>query len=137
MAPPARTITVALDISKTCDTINIHTLIRQLLHTKIPGTIIKIIANYIKGSKHTQHIAITHPPNVNSKLAFHKVASCHQHNATFTLQTCHHPEHRFRSCPTQMSSPSHLHTQAGVQPRNTYNHTYIKMFPGQNKTISH
>ena len=33
------------------DTINIHTLIRQLLQTNIPGTIIKFIANYIKGRK--------------------------------------------------------------------------------------
>ena len=48
MAPPARTITVALNMS---DTINIHTLIRKLLQTNIPGTIIKFIANYIKGRK--------------------------------------------------------------------------------------
>ena len=39
MAPPARTITVALDMSKAFDTINIHTHIRKLL--QIPGTIIK------------------------------------------------------------------------------------------------
>ena len=51
MAPPARTITVALDISKAFDTINIHTLIRKLLQTNISGTIIKFIANYIKGRK--------------------------------------------------------------------------------------
>ena len=51
MAPPARTITVALDMSKTFDTINIHTLIGKLLQTNIPGTIIKFIANYIKGRK--------------------------------------------------------------------------------------
>ena len=51
MAPPARTITVALDMSKAFDTINIYTLIRKLLQTNIPGTIIKFIANYIKGRK--------------------------------------------------------------------------------------
>ena len=33
------------------DTINIHTLIRKLLQTNIPSTIIKFIANYIKGRK--------------------------------------------------------------------------------------
>ena len=33
------------------DTINIHTLIRKLLQTNIPGTIIKFIVNYIKGRK--------------------------------------------------------------------------------------
>ena len=51
MAPPARTITVALDMSKAFDTINKHTLIRKLPQTNIPGTIIKFIANYIKGCK--------------------------------------------------------------------------------------
>ena len=49
MAPPARTITVALDMRKAFDTINIYTLIRKLPQTNIPGTIIKFIANYIKG----------------------------------------------------------------------------------------
>ena len=51
MAPSARTITVALDMSKAFDTINIHTLIRKLLQTNIPGTIIKFITNYFKGRK--------------------------------------------------------------------------------------
>ena len=48
---PARTITVALDMSKAFDTITIRTLSRKLLHITIPGTIIKFIANYIKGRK--------------------------------------------------------------------------------------
>ena len=51
MAPPARTIAVALDMRKAFDTINIHALIRKLLQTNIPGPIIKFIANYIKGRK--------------------------------------------------------------------------------------
>ena len=51
MAPPARAITVALDMSKAFDTITIHTLIRKLLQTNIPRTITKFIANYIKGRK--------------------------------------------------------------------------------------
>ena len=38
-------------MSKAFDTINIHTLFRKLLQTNIPGTIIKFIANYIKGRK--------------------------------------------------------------------------------------
>ena len=38
-------------MSKGFDKINIHTLIRKLLQTNITGTIIRIIANYIKGSK--------------------------------------------------------------------------------------
>ena len=38
-------------MSKAFAAINIHTLIRELLQTNIPGTIIKFIANYIKGRK--------------------------------------------------------------------------------------
>ena len=51
MAHPARTITVALNMSKAFDLINIHTLIRKLLQTNIPGTIIRFIVNYVKGRK--------------------------------------------------------------------------------------
>ena len=98
---------------KAFDTINIHTLIRKLLQTNIPGTIITFIVNYIKGAKPTQHIETTHPDNVNLKQA-----SFHPHYLTFTLQTYHHPVHRFKSWPTQV--PSHPYTQARVQPRNTY-----------------
>ena len=90
-----------------------------------------------RDAKPTQYIETTHPDNVNLKLAFHKVASFHPHYLTYTLKTYQHPVHRFRSWPTQMTSPSHPHTQARVQPRNIYNHTYIKNFPGQNKTISY
>ena len=38
-------------MSKAFHTINIHTLIRKLLQTNIPGAIIKFIANYIRGRK--------------------------------------------------------------------------------------
>jgi hypothetical protein len=49
--PPQRTILVALDLSKAFDTVNIHTLIDKLHQTTVPSTIIKFIANYIKGRK--------------------------------------------------------------------------------------
>ena len=51
MAPPARTITIALDMRKAFDTINIHTLIRKLLQSNFLWTIITFIAKYIKGCK--------------------------------------------------------------------------------------
>ena len=114
MAPPVRIITVALDMSKAFDTINSHTPIRKLLQTNIPGTLIKSLANYIKGRK-----ANTTYRNHTSRQRQLK-ASFHQHYLTFTFQTYHHPVHRFRSWPTQMTSPSYTHTQARVQPRNTY-----------------
>ena len=49
--PPERTVMVALDMSKAFDTVNIHTLIDKIHQTDIPHTIIKYIANYIKGRK--------------------------------------------------------------------------------------
>ena len=51
MAPSARTITVSFDNSKYFDTINIHTLIRKVVHTRIPCTLMKFITNYIKDPK--------------------------------------------------------------------------------------
>ena len=55
MVPPARTITVALVMSKAFDTINIH-IYPNLLRTNIPVTIIKFVANYIKGRKTVQRL---------------------------------------------------------------------------------
>ena len=51
MVLSSRTITVALDMRKAFDTINIHTQIRKLLQTNIRGTIMKFMASYIKGRK--------------------------------------------------------------------------------------
>ena len=130
MAPPVRTITVALDMSKAFDTINTHTNQKAVTDLSTSQTT-------SRDAKPTQHIEITHPNNVNLKLAFHKVVSFHPHYSTFTPQTYYHPVHRFRSWPMQMTSQSHPHTQVRVQPRNTYNHTYTKFLPGQNKTTSY
>ena len=77
MAPPARTITVALDMNKAFNTVNTHTLIGKLLQTSTPGTILKFVANYIKGRKaytsFRNHKSIQH----QVKLAFLKAASYH------------------------------------------------------------
>ena len=124
-------MTVALDMSKAFDTINIHTLIRKLLQINIPCIIIKLIANYIKGRK-----AYTTYRNHTSIQRQYKtgVPQCGVLSPTlFNIYTSDLPVHRLRSCPTQMISPSHPHTQARVQPRNIYNHTYRKYLPGQEK----
>ena len=93
---------------KTFDTIKIHTLIRKLLQTNIPGTMLLLIANQIKGCKtHTSYRNHTHPYKVNLKLALLKVACSHPHYLTFTPQTYPPPEHRFRAC--LGSSDSSLH----------------------------
>ena len=113
MAPHARTITVALDMSKAFDTINIHTLIRKLLQTNIRGIIIKFITSYIKGRKayttYRKHTSRQHQ----------LVAAFNPHYLTYTPQTDHHPVHRFRSWPTQTTSPSHpAHTSTSAANKN-------------------
>ena len=95
MAPPASTITIALDMNKAFDTKNIHTRIRTLLHTGIPGTIMKLIANYIKGRKtfikyrnHTstrRQCPFTHTINIyttttQSTCSDHVICICHHHH---------------------------------------------------------
>ena len=112
MALPAQTITVALDMimSNAFDTINIHALIRKRLQTNIPGAIIKFIPNYIKG-----HKAYTTYRNHTSRQRQFKTGippGGVLSPTLFTPQTYHHPVHRFRSWPSQMTLPSHPHTQA-------------------------
>ena len=46
LRPPQRTVSVALNISKTFDTMNIHKLIHKLILKNILRIIIKFIANY-------------------------------------------------------------------------------------------
>ena len=60
MAPPARTLTVALEMSKYFDPINIHTLIRKLLQTNIPRIIIKFIAILHQGTQNLHNIKKSH-----------------------------------------------------------------------------
>ena len=46
---PQRTVGVALDMSKTFDSVNVHKLIHKLTLSNISNIIIKFLANYIKG----------------------------------------------------------------------------------------
>ena len=96
MAPPARTITVALDMSKAFDTVNTHTLIGKLLQTSTSGTILKFVANYIKGRKAYTSSETTSPYNVRLKLAFLKAASYHPPYLTSTQQISPHRQHRYK-----------------------------------------
>ena len=65
-----------------------------------------------RDAKHTQHIEITHPNNVNLKLASHKVASFCPHYLTITPQIYHHPVHRFRSWPHCLDKTKQSHTKS-------------------------
>ena len=138
MASPARSITVALDMSKAFDTINIHTLIRKLLQTNMPGTIIKFIANYIKGRK-----AYTTYINHTSKQRQFKTGVPQGGVLSSTLFNIYTLDLPPPSAWVQVTAYADnititsTHTQVRVQPRNTYNHTYIKLLPGQSKTTSY
>ena len=125
MAPHTQTITVALDMSKAFDTINIHTLIRKLLQTNIPDTIIKLITNYIKGCK-----AYTTYRNHISRQCQFKTGDPQGVILSPTIFNIYTSDIPPPSEPVQVmdyadditSTP----TQARVQSGNIYNHTYIQ-----------
>ena len=133
IAPPARTITVALDMSKAFNTINKHTLIRKLLQTNIPGPIIKLIANYMKGRK-----SYTTYRNHTSRRQF-KTGIPQGGILSPTLFNIYISDLPPPSAPVQVMAYADditiTSTQARVQPRNIYNHTYRKFLPGQNNLI--
>ena len=125
MAPPARKLIVALDISKSFDTLNIHTLIRKLLQAQSLGS----SQTTSRDTKSTLH---NYGNNTCSQRQFKtgvpQDGILYEHYSTFTLQNYHHPVHRFRSWSTEMTSSSHPHTQARVQPRNTHKPYLHKVF---------
>ena len=97
-------------MSKAFETINIHALIRKLLQTNIPGTIIKVIANYIKGRK-----AYTTYRNHTSKQRQFKTVVPQGGGLTPTLFNIYTSDLPPPSAPVQvrhmhMTSPSHPHT---------------------------
>ena len=55
MTHPERTITVAHDMSKVSDTINIHKLIKKLLHTNFSDKIIRLSQTTARDANPTQH----------------------------------------------------------------------------------
>ena len=123
MSPHARTITVALDMSKAFDTINIHTLIRKLLQTNIPGTIIKFITNYIKGrNANTTYI------NHTSRQFQFKTGVPQGGVLSPTLYIIYTSDSPPPNAPVQVMAYADAYTQAREQPRNIYNYSYRKIF---------
>ena len=123
-------------MSKAFDTINIHTLIRKLQQTNIPGTIIKLIANYIKGRK-----AYTTYRNHTSSQCQFKTGVPYGDVLSptlFNIYTACIPPPRTRiEVMAYADDITITSTHTSTSPRKKYNHTYIKFCPGQNKTISH
>ena len=79
MAHRARTVTVAFDMNKAFDTINTH-LSENCYSPGFQAQSLSSSHTTSRDANPTHYIEITHPHNVNSKLAFHKVASFHQYN---------------------------------------------------------
>ena len=137
MAAHARTITIALDLSKDFDTINIHTLIRKLLHTKIPCTLINFIANYIKGRKTYP----TYRHHTFSQRQF-KTGLPQDNVLSPTLYNILHRRHTTNqstgSGHSLRSSITITSTHTGTSAAKKYIQLYIhKFLSGKNKTISH
>ena len=91
--PPARTIAVALDMSKAFDTVNIHTLTKKLLDAQIPPILIKFTLTTSKAGKPSPHTTTKHPHSANLKLASLTEEYFHQLSSTYTPLTFHllHP----------------------------------------------
>ena len=125
-------------MSKAFDTINIHTLIRKLLQTNIPGTIIKFIANYIKGRK-----AYTTYRNHTSKQRQLKTSVPLGGVLSPTLFNIYTSDLPPPSAPVQVIAYADdititsTHTSTSAAKKYIHNHTYIKKLPGQNKTTSY
>ena len=108
MAPPAQIITVAVDMSKAFDTVNMQTLIRKLQQTNIPGTIIKFIANYIKGRK--VYTTYKHHTSIQRQFKTGVPQGIILSSTLFNINTADFPPPRtpVQVMPTQMTSSSHI-----------------------------
>ena len=137
MDSSVRVITVALDRSNAFDTINIHTLIRKMLHNNMPYTLIKLIANYINWRK----AYTTYRNHTSIQLQFKTgvpqggVLSPTLLNIyTADLQRLRVPVQFMANAKDMKITSTHTSTTAA---KNTNNHTYIKCLPRQNIAISH
>ena len=115
MAPPARTITVALDMSKAFDTVNrlnTHNLIGKLLQTSTPGTILKFVANYIKGRKAYTSLRNHKSIQRHVKTGVPQGGVLSPTLFNITQQIFPHPPHLYKKCCMQMTSQLHPHILA-------------------------
>ena len=124
-------------MSKSFDTINIYTLIRKLLQTKIQGTIIKFIANYIKGRK----AYTTYRNHTSSQRHFKTgIPQGGVHSPTlFNIYIADIPPPR---APVQVMAYTYDITNTSTHTSTSAAKKYIQPYlhyvlPGQNKTISH
>ena len=138
MAPPALTIIVALDMSKAFDTINIHTLIRKLPQTNIPDTIIKFIANYMKGRK-----AYTTYRNHTSKQRQFKTGVPQSGVLSPTLdnicmgQPASHAEQSIEDCHRLHTRHKHMHDETLTLPIHENLQLYATQFKQKTQHPSH
>ena len=114
MAPPARTITVALDMSKAFDAVNTHTQLESC-YRQAPLVVVQLyslLQTTSTSSKDAKPILLsetTNPYNVRFKLAFLKVVSYHLPYLMHTQQIFQHTQHRVI---IKMTLQSHPHILA-------------------------
>ena len=124
-------------MSKAFNTVNIHILIRKLLQTNIPSTIIKFIANYIKGRK-----AYTTYRNHTSKQRQFKTSVPRGGVLSPTLFNIYTSDLPPPSAPVQVMAhaddititSTHTSTSAAKKYMQPYLYTFLH---GQNKIISY
>ena len=109
-----------------------HTLIKKLLQTNIPGTLMKFIANYIKGR--TANITYRNHTSIQRHCKTSVSQGSVLSPTLCNIDTAYLPPLRPLlqvMSSVDYTSQSHLYTKSRVQPRNTYNHTYLTFLPGK------
>ena len=113
--------------SNTSDLGIVPPLVYNILSNNSPGSGGNLFSGCGGGSDHnqniyifkpTQHIEITHPNNVNLKLAFHKVASFHPHYLTLITTKCTGSGHGLRR-------RHHIHTHTSTSAAKKYIQPYL------------
>ena len=110
-------------MSKAFDTINLHPLIHKIHNTKIPATIQKFTANYIKAGKHTANSTTQQLNKNTSKLEFPKEVFFHLYFSTYTCLTYLNNHKASNYIATQMTSTPSPLAQTSIQLKITFNRT--------------
>ena len=118
-------------MTKAFDMVNIHQLIHKTHNTHIPTTIVKFLANYIKGRRQYTSYNNQTSKHTNIKARVPQGGTYHSLYSTYTSQTYHYPKSAHStSSPTQTTSPLHHHTPTSTQPSRIFPHILTRYIHG-------